>query len=128
MKYKIAAFFAGRNGLDPLAKTILWSSLIVMLLSSFIGIDWLHALLYWLSLAGVIYAYFRVFSKNLSKRQAENGAYVSWRNRYKQRWAQRKTHKFYRCPKCRTTLRVSRGKGKISITCRSCGEKFVRKT
>ena len=46
MKYKLQAFFASRNGLDDLAKVILWSSLIVMLLSSFIGVSWLRVIVY----------------------------------------------------------------------------------
>lgn len=128
MKEKLRGFFTGRNGMDSLSSTLSWGSIIVMLLSGFIGAGWLRSMLYYLSLAGLIYAYFRVFSRNLSKRQAENRAFVSWKNQCKQRWQQRKTHRFYRCPKCKTVLRVPRGKGKISITCRSCGEKFVRKT
>lgn len=128
MKYKIAAFFANRNGLDDLSKVMIWSSLIVLLISRFIPVAWLSSALYILSLAGIIYAYVRVFSKKLDKRQAENNAYLSWCNQLKQRWQQRKTHKFYRCPKCKTVLRVPRGKGKINITCRCCGEKFIKKT
>ena len=128
MKYKIAAFFSGRNGVDELSKVILWPSLIVMVLSGFIPVAWLSAALYGVAFAGVIYSYYRVLSKKLDKRQAENNAYLSWRNQWKQRWTQRKTHKFYRCPKCKTVLRVPRGKGKISITCRTCGEKFIKHT
>ena len=128
MKYKIAAFFSGRNGFDSLCRAILWPSLIVMVISGFISAAWLRTLLYWLSLAGMIYTYYRAFSKKLDKRQAENNAYMTWRNQLKQRWTQRKTHKFYRCPKCKTVLRVPKGKGKINITCRSCGEKFIRNT
>lgn len=128
MKYKIAAFFSGRNGFDDLAKVIMWPSLILMLISGFITVGWLAAIIHSISLAGVIYAYYRVFSKKLDKRQAENHAYLSRKNLLKQRWNQRKTHRFYRCPQCKTVLRVPRGKGKISITCRSCGEKFIKKT
>lgn len=128
MKYKILAFFEGRNGLDSLAKTILWASLIVMLLSIFIPVDWLRSVIYGISWCGLIYAYYRVFSRKLAKRQAENYAFASWKNRLKQRWQQRKTHRFYHCPRCKTVLRVPKGKGKISITCRNCGEKFIRKT
>ena len=128
MKYKIAAFFADRNGMDELSKAIVWPSLIVMLVSNFIQVQWLSSVLYVLSFAGVIYAYFRVFSKKLDKRQAENRAYLTMCNQIKLCWQQRKTHKFYCCPKCRTVLRVPKGKGKISITCKSCGEKFIKKT
>lgn len=128
MKYKIAAFFANRNGMDDLSKVMIWASLIVLLISAFIPVAWLSSALYTLSLAVIIYAYVRVFSKKLDKRQAENNAYLAWVGQLKQRWQQRKTHKFYRCPKCKTVLRVPKGKGKISITCRGCGEKFIKKT
>ena len=128
MKYKIMAFFSGRNGMDDLAKIIFWPSLVLMLVSSFVGVQWLGQLLYWLSFAMLIYSYFRMFSRNLAKRQAENAKYVSWRSFQKSRFQQRKTHRFYTCPKCRAHLRVHRGKGKISITCRTCGEKFIKKT
>ncbi len=38
------------------------------------------------------------------------------------------TNKVYKCPKCKQALRVPRGKGKILITCQSCGHKFQKKT
>lgn len=128
MKYKIAAFFANRNGMDDLSKVMIWGSLIILLTSQFIPVAWLSSAIYTLSLVVIIYAYVRVFSKKLDKRQAENNAYLSWLCQLKQCWQQRKTHKFYRCPKCKTVLRVPKGKGKINITCRSCGEKFIKKT
>ena len=64
-----------------------------------------------------------------------NGAYL--RQRYKvtspwrggsDRWHQRRDYRFYKCPSCRTRLRVPRGKGKINIVCRKCGTSFQRKT
>lgn len=128
MKYKIAAFFAGRNGMDALSAMVIWLSLIVMLVSCFIPIDWLRGILSGLAWAALVFSYYRALSKKLDKRQAENNAYLAWRNRIKMRWTQRKTHRIYRCPKCKTTLRVPKGKGKISITCSCCGEKFIKKT
>ena len=128
MKYKIAAFFAGRNGYDALAKRILWTSIIVMLLSSFISVDWLSSIVYAVSLAGVIYSWFRVFSKDLDKRQKENQLFLTRKNQRKMRWKQRKTHKFYHCPQCKTVLRVPKGKGKINIACKTCGNHFIKKT
>lgn len=128
MKYKIQAFFAGRNGMDALSTTLSWASIILLLISMFIPVAWLSSVLYFVSLAGIIYSYYRAFSRKIAARQAENAAFVGWKNQVKQRWQQRKTHKFYRCPKCKTVLRVPKGKGKINITCRSCGEKFIKKT
>ncbi len=128
MKQKLRAFFSGRNGMDSLSVTISWVSVIVLLISMFVGVAWLQMLLYLAALAGIVYAYFRAFSRNVGKRQAENLAFRAETGLVRQRWQQRKTHKFYHCPKCRTILRVPKGKGKISITCRCCGEKFIRKT
>lgn len=126
MKYKLQAFFASRNGLDDLAKVILWSSLIVMLLSSFIGVSWLRVIVYYVSLAALCYSYFRVFSRRSDKLAAQNARYVTWRRYRKMRFQQRKTHRFYRCPKCRQVLRVPKGSGKIKITCTGCGEQFIK--
>lgn len=128
MKEKIRRFFFGRNGFDSLSNAIIWTAVIVMVVDMFVGNEWISMILSTLSMAGLIYGYFRILSKNVAKRRAENWAFVSWQNQLCQRWTQRKTHKFYRCPKCRTTLRVPKGKGKISISCRKCGEKFIRKT
>lgn len=128
MKEKIRAFFIGRNGFDSLSNTCIWSAVILILLSSFIPLQWLKSLLNLAAWIGFIYGYFRVLSKNVYKRRAENMKFYTWKNTCKQRFSQRKTHRFYRCPKCHTTLRVPKGKGKISITCRKCGEKFIRKT
>ncbi len=128
MKYKLQAFFAGRNGFDQLGRVILWPSLALMLLSSFIGVDWLRTLVYYLAFIAVCYAYVRAFSRNLSKCQAQNQKYLNWKAQTRLRFQQRKAYKFYHCPKCRQILRVPRGKGKIKITCRSCGADFIKKT
>lgn len=128
MKEKIRAFFAGRNGVDSIANVCIWGAVILMLVSAFVSVEWARSVLNLLSWAGLIYGYFRVLSKNVYKRRSEEAAFRAWRNQIKSRWTQHRTHKFYRCPKCRTTLRVPKGKGKISITCRSCGEKFIKTT
>ena len=74
-------------------------------------------------------------SSDLYRRQQENGAYL--RQKYKitsawrgavDRWHQRHDYRFFKCPACRTRLRVPRGKGKINIVCRKCGTSFQRKT
>jgi len=39
-----------------------------------------------------------------------------------------RSHRYYSCPRCRQPVRVPRGKGKISITCPKCSEKFIKKT
>lgn len=90
---------------------------------------------YVLALALLVYAYYRMFSKDLSKRSAENQWYLKkemkvrgWWQRKKKAIAGRKEYKIYKCPKCGQKIRVPRHKGKIAIRCRKCGEEFIRRT
>ena len=95
-----------------------------------------------LPLALIAWTLFRMFSKNINARCAENGAFVEFWSRLRlrfsrtkrsvSRWAtdapDRKTHKIIACPTCGQQLRVPRGKGKIAITCPKCGPEFVKKS
>ena len=124
MKYKLRAFLSGRNGIDDLGRTLLWGALVIMVLSSLLGITFLYSM----SLVLFCYVYIRAFSRNLEKCRRQNAKYLSWRDFRRLRFQQRKTYKFYRCPKCKQQLRVPKGKGRLSITCRNCGEHFEKKT
>lgn len=125
---KIRRFFYGRNGFDELAKHTLIASIVVCLIGAFIPLSLVGLILSLLSWALMIYAYYRILSKNIYKRVAENKRYVGSINMTKTRWQQRKTHRFYRCPKCKTWLRVPKGRGKITITCVKCATKFDKKS
>ena len=69
------------------------------------------------------WALFRTLSRNTYKRYQENRKFLQIFDRLKDR-----QHRYFDCPKCRQTVRVPRGKGKIAISCPKCGEKFIRKT
>ena len=125
---KMRTFFYGRNGFDDLAKLSLISSLIVFLIYGFWPRGIVKILLSLVYLGLLIYAYFRIFSKKVYKRVQENKKYLGAVQMTKTRWKQRKTHKFYRCPKCKTWLRLPKGRGKITITCVKCSTKFDKKT
>ena len=130
MKEKLQRFMWGRYGNDRFNQFLLIVALVCLTLS-FFGLR----IFYVLALALLIYVYYRMFSKNLSKRSAENQWYLkkemkvrSWWQQKKKAFAQRKDYRIYKCPKCGQKLRVPRGKGKIAIRCRKCGEEFIRKT
>lgn len=126
---KLRSFFYGRNGFDTLAKHSLIASIVILLIGGFLPIGILKfILIYLLSPVLLIYAYFRILSKKVYKRVSENKNYTGAINMTKTRWQQRKTHKFYQCPKCKTWLRVPKGRGKIEITCVRCATKFDKKT
>lgn len=72
--------------------------LVLYLIFYFISI-WTNFLpLYWLSLVVIVWGLFRMLSRNLPR------------------------------PSCGQQLRVPKGKGKITVTCRSCGAVFQEKS
>ena len=122
----------GRYGSDELNIGLLVTAVIVSLLHSiltlFLGSSRIFAtivspLLYLLVLALLGFDLFRTFSRNIYARQKEN----RW---FRQAWTRIRDRKnrYFRCPKCKQMVRVPRKKGKISIRCPKCGEKFIRKT
>ena len=126
---------AGRNGPDHLNRFLSVVFLILSVCSMFVRNARIASALYGLSLGLFFYVMFRMLSRNIYRRQQENGAYLrerykitSWWNGLRDRWAQRKDYRFYKCPSCRTRLRVPRGKGKLNIVCRKCGTSFQRRT
>ena len=119
----------GRYGTDQLNLFLLVFSIVASLILRFTPVWYLGCLTY-LPLG---YALFRMFSRNISKRQAENQTFlrltapaVRW---FRTRFARAKdgTHRYFACPKCRQTCRVPKGRGKIQITCPVCGHSFIKK-
>ena len=116
-------FMTGRYGTDRLNMVILCAGLVASLLSVMISIQPFNLIFWLLSYVLMIWAIFRSLSRNTYKRYQENRKFLQFYDRLKDR-----QHRYFDCPKCRQTVRVPRGKGKISITCPKCREKFVKKT
>lgn len=134
MRAKLARFMTGRNGSDSLCRFMSFVALAMIVIGIFSGTE-AASVLWGLSLMLIVYTYFRILSRNLSRRQTENSRYLTLRRKLTlpftdayERWKQRKEFVFFRCPACRTMLRVPRGKGKLKIVCRKCGTSFVKKT
>ena len=134
MREKLMRFMVGRNGNDQLNLFLYAADAILLIAATLVRGQagrWM-----WLAVLILLgYIYFRMFSKNLTKRREENGKYL--RVRYsiqaglkirREKWVQRKDYKFFTCPSCKTTLRVPRGHGKIKIVCRKCGNSFTGKS
>ena len=124
----------GRYGMDHFGRFLSFASLALLLLAMLLG-GLANTVLWLVAVAVLVYSYFRMFSRNTSKRYAENMIYFKYRNkvtgwfgRKKARFDQRKTYSFFRCPQCGVTARVPKGKGKIKITCPKCANVFVRKS
>ena len=135
MKEKLRQFMIGRYGVDDLSRAQIIVSMVLLLVSTFLSAFFRVNILYWLGLALLIYSYFRILSRNVSKRYEENQRYLNAKyravvkkNNLKKRWAQRSTYRFVKCPQCKQTVRVPKGRGKICITCPKCKTEFIKKS
>ena len=124
-------FMQGRYGADQMGQMLSTVSMVFLIISLFSR----NQAWFLLALIGIVYNYFRMFSKNISKRYAENQKYLtmtagirrkiaSWKSQL----AQRKIYHIYRCPGCKQKIRVPRGRGKIEIRCPKCNTRFVKKS
>lgn len=119
-------FMSGRYGGDQLGNVTLALYLAVYLLYLLTG--W--RLLWLLAVALVVVTLFRILSRNIPKRQAENQRFLSLTAPLRRTWrafrnrCTDRSHKYFKCPGCGRQLRVPRGAGKIRVTCRFCGTTF----
>ena len=119
-------FMYGRYGNDQLntALLILYVALYVLYFLTRIE------LFYWISFVAILFALFRMLSRNPARRRAENakflkvaGPAIQW-FRLRRTIHRDKEHCYFKCPNGGQQLRVPRGKGKITVTCRSGGAVF----
>lgn len=123
-------FMSGRYGVDHLGNVMLWTGLILSIVGSVAKL-WILTIIAEVLLIVMLV---RMFSKDRYKRQHENQMYLEktyklrketseWINRVKNS----KKYRYFTCPQCKKRLRVPRGVGKITITCKGCGNKFDKK-
>ena len=127
-------FMYGRNGSDQLniALLVVYLALWLVggLIASFLSSSVLAAIVNALMTVLAVVIFFRMLSKNLAKRRAENAKFLNWWYPVKNRLSGIKTrradkaHKYFTCRSCKTICRVPVGKGKIVITCPKCGAKI----
>ena len=142
-------FMAGRNGFDMFCSFLLLISLLCSLLGRIFRFD----VLIYLAAALLIYCYFRVFSRNTTKRARENAKFLaivgpwfsrifqrrssyqgnygpasSYQSKPKKEKKDKKNYVYFRCKNCKQQLRVPRHKGKIKVTCPNCKTQVIKKT
>lgn len=121
----------GRYGNDKMNQVLSVVSLVLVLLGVIFGID----TLYNLGMLMLAYLYFRMLSRNIPKRYAENQAFLrhyyrvtNWFSGKKHSLERNKDYKIFSCPACKQKLRVPKGKGKIQIRCSKCGNEFIKRS
>ncbi len=133
MKDWLRRVFMGRQGMDELSKLLFWTAILFFMLALLLG-GAFGSLLLTLSVMLLAFAFARAFSRNLPLREAENLLLLRWVDRKKRAWsawkdrfADRREYRYFKCPGCGKWLRVPRHKGKIHINCR-CGYTLYRRT
>ena len=129
MKKWLQNIMAGRYGSDELSFTLLLIYLGICIFGIFCDLP----LVQLLGLAIILWAFFRILSRNIPARQAENAAYLGFLRKCsaahhaRRSRRQDRMHRYYRCRGCGAIMRVPRGAGKIEITCPKCGRKITKK-
>ena len=120
----------GRYGTDQLNLFLMGVYLLLYLVFALTRVT----LLYWVSFVLLIWSLLRTLSRNMERRRMENarfmrlaGPVLSWL-RLRRTIRRDKEHVYFKCPSCGQQLRVPRGKGKITVTCRGCGASFEEKS
>ena len=126
----IQRFMYGRYGNDQL-------NLFLMGLYLLLCLAYLFTKFYLCYIAGfalLAWSLFRLLSHNLERRRMENalvlrsaGPILGWL-RLRRTIRRDKEHIYFKCPNCGQRLRVPRGRGNITVTCRSCGASFQEKS
>ena len=123
-------FMYGRYGNDQLntALLILYVALYVLYFLTRIE------LFYWISFVAILFALFRMLSRNPARRRAENakflkvaGPAIQW-FRLRRTIHRDKEHCYFKCPNCGQQLRVPGGKGKSTAISRTGGPVFEKKS
>ena len=137
-KCAVARFMYGRNGMDQLnmalftAYLVLW--VVQMIMTSVLKSEIFASIMEIIVTVLCVTVLFRMFSKNLPKRRAENQKWMSWWWKIKNDQAGAKArhadkdHKYFTCKNCKAICRVPVGKGKIIITCPKCGAQIHGKS
>lgn len=131
MKEKFLRFMRGRYGTDELSKALLIAGIAIMLIANLAD----STIIYLMSTALIVFAYFRIFSRDTYRCSLQNQKYLGVKNRLIRGWRsrtdilrQRKDYRIYSCPSCRQKVRIPKGKGKVEITCPKCAAKFSRRS
>lgn len=123
-------FMAGRYGGDQLNLLLMALYLILYVLYLFtrvLAFELLATVLVFVSL-------FRSLSRNLEARRAENNKFLQFARPIARRWntfrarTHDREHRYFKCPNCGQQMRVPKGKGRITVHCRSCGAVFEEKS
>lgn len=120
-------FMSGRYGPDELFYLLFIIASLLSLINIFLRLAVLQFLVY----AIIIFALFRMFSRNIESRRKEarfisnlKASYLRKKNLTAQKKAD-KLHVYKTCPRCRAVLRLPHRVGQHKTVCPKCNKEFT---
>ena len=123
----VMGFMQGRYGIDKLGLFTLAVAIVCMVLGSFVA-GFFNIVALVVLIIGIV----RCYSRNIAARTAENERFLELTEKpralfrmNKGRIENRKTTAYIKCPSCKKTFTVPKGKGKIRAVCPHCHESSI---
>lgn len=124
---RVSQWMQGRNGADALANAAVVVSVLLYVINIFARTTWL----WWVALALLAYAWWRMTSRSVAARTQENELFLRrmgrlrpWLQDSPAVWREFRAYKHLKCPKCGQRVRVPRHKGRLRVSCPKCHTKF----
>jgi uncharacterized paraquat-inducible protein A len=130
-RYKLISFMSGRYGNDRLNYTLFFVYLLVWLINLFVFSSIVSLILDLAQLSLMLTVLFRMFSRNIYKRQKENQLFLKLFGKYlpdtqllKNKYIDRHTHVYKKCKNCKSVLRLKKIKGEHTAICPKCSNRI----
>lgn len=120
-------FMKDRYGIDELYKFLLLICFVLIVINTFIS----NNIIRLIEVLLIVIIFYRYMSKNIKLRKKENDKYLEIKDKIiklfdynKKKYKDRNTHMYKKCPKCKQKIRLPLKKGKHTVKCPNCGNRF----
>lgn len=120
-------FMKDRYGIDELYKFLLLICFVLIVINTFIS----NNIIRLFEVLLIVIIFYRYMSKNIKLRKKENDKYLEIKDKIiklfdynKKKYKDRNTHMYKKCPKCKKKIRLPLKKGKHTVKCPNCGNRF----
>ena len=125
---KVAGCFYGRYGSDTLNRVLTGIYLTWLIVFTIVDIfvdSIIFSIVGWCTVVSLfIWVMFRMMSRNIYARRRENDKFCGFFKLRKNKFRDRKTHVYRKCKSCKAVLRLPQAKGKHSVVCPKCKNRF----
>ena len=127
LRSKLATFFRGRYGIDSFGYFLFIVYAVLCIINAFFGFISVQII----TLLLAVYSIWRMMSRNFWKRSRENQKFLSIKKTVQtevkllsDRVKYIKTARFRKCKRCRAIIKLPNKRGKHTVKCPKCGERF----